>query len=1132
MPKEKKRKRAQPISTVEKSRIGKSGKLLKGLTEFFKEAAEWTGKKGDFVKAIDEAVPWVGDYVLEPAAEALPPLKFLSKLIEKIAEINEPQSLGILACTIAFERAIQLAVNAHPGPEGALRQAERQLEEMEAGEDVDLLDFSFETADSHPFTRRALALARTAFAAAGYASAQTDALLDEIRDSFPLCLDRLVHHRETREKFAPWTSYVQSGASGRHRARLALKQHQFFQEWLFERAPMLGYSPFPLSRIYLQPECSEFRWKDLNARGPARPDPFLVPETERKDLAERVWHYLLAPNVKTPIIIQGVAGTGKSSFTLRLCRELRLQGLRPIRIRLRKLRLDRIEDVQAALESAVELTSEEHSPDDSASERGRLFLDGAIFRETATRHEHICRYVLILDGWDEINIAHSSFQQRVADLLRFIQDRYLSAWAPRVRVILTGRPSTDVTASEMLDPETPILTIQSLRPAQIEWYVREIARAVAEQPALVADTAWPAFDPARLDELLERYAEDFRIEQASLKNSAHREAGSHGGTSSLSILGLPLLAHLIVRLIAEWQTVEPDDLIVNPAKLYRNLINLTCEKSGQPDDANLPSHDLAEAARFRGEKLRGLLHKTAAAMSVAGKDAISAYELALRLGWSVAALDREASGAVESNSLASLMISYYFKGGFDHLGCEFIHKSFREYLFAEAIIESLKRYGAKALQKRALVTRPLQTDTDFFAADPRCGLSRELARLLGPQWMSEEVGLYLADLVVWDIQRSAGNAQEETGLQTIALPLEGWKLVRDALADLWKWWGDGNHLRLYPIERTDGGPLYYTETVAAEVARYAAPMASQELPAALQSSAETDSRLGAGLFRLCSLVHSYLALSEGWLHPREGKRFVEAGDLWGSALDFWEDSRSSNLAFRDYQTEVKLGDRTITLFAPSARKPDLFYHLAARINATPGRPQGFFPQKESMSCLDLKDACLSGLFFEGADLGNSRLDGVDASRAGFESVNFDQAHIADATFNRALFTQASFVSVRFANSTIIDSDFSLARMDRTVFDGGELGRSNFSRANLNGCVFREVDLEGVNFDGTQFVDGDLRLARGLHREQLRQAALNRNVQLPEDMPDAASLLSSKAEDEQTGNLSNVEALLNQLLNRS
>jgi hypothetical protein len=43
----------------------------------------------------------------------------------------------------------------------------------------------------------------------------------------------------------------------------------------------------------------------------------------------------------------------------------------------------------------------------------------------------------------------------------------------------------------------------------------------------------------------------------------------------------------------------------------------------------------------------------------------------------------------EDDPFVKLMVSFYFKGGHPDQGVEFAHKSFREYLFAEHIVETL-----------------------------------------------------------------------------------------------------------------------------------------------------------------------------------------------------------------------------------------------------------------------------------------------------------------------------------------------------------------------------------------------------------------------------------------------------------
>ena len=88
-------------------------------------------------------------------------------------------------------------------------------------------------------------------------------------------------------------------------------------------------------------------------------------------------------------------------------------------------------------------------------------------------------------------------------------------------------------------------------------------------------------------------------------------------------------------------------------------------------------------------ELRRRLQETAAAITVYQKETIPFRELAIRLGFKPADLERFASDSTRNNILTELLINFFFKGGNQNLGCEFLHKSFREYLYAEYLIETL-----------------------------------------------------------------------------------------------------------------------------------------------------------------------------------------------------------------------------------------------------------------------------------------------------------------------------------------------------------------------------------------------------------------------------------------------------------
>jgi hypothetical protein len=184
-------------------------------------------------------------------------------------------------------------------------------------------------------------------------------------------------------------------------------------------------------------------------------------------------------------------------------------------------------------------------------------------------------------------------------------------------------------------------------------------------------------------------------------------------------------------------------------------------------------------------------------MTVHGKESISHDELGLRLDMDATDLDAHCTRATEEHVLTNLMVSFYFKGGRPELGCEFIHKSFREYLFAEAIVEALKAFGKKHRSQSFPIRKNYWED--FRDSDPRYHLSRDLGKLLAPQWLKPEVVTHVEALLRWEIARAAKPEEPSpAGLPTPPLNLDGWRVVRDALADVWDWWAEGVHLRPQP----------------------------------------------------------------------------------------------------------------------------------------------------------------------------------------------------------------------------------------------------------------------------------------------------------------------------------------------
>ena len=152
-------------------------------------------------------------------------------------------------------------------------------------------------------------------------------------------------------------------------------------------------------------------------------------------------------------------------------------------------------------------------------------------------------------------------------------------------------------------------------------------------------------------------------------------------------------------------------------------------------------------------------------MTLRGTEYIPRNELLLRLELGglpnpETILDRAAA----ESQLSKLMLSFFFNPLQPDLGCEFTHKSFREYLFAEAIIAALKRNATLpgASPQRTTYWR------EFEQGDPRQALVEEVILMLSAQWIRPEVWRHLAWLLEWEVRRTVATggipgAVEETG---------------------------------------------------------------------------------------------------------------------------------------------------------------------------------------------------------------------------------------------------------------------------------------------------------------------------------------------------------------------------------
>jgi hypothetical protein len=304
--------------------------------------------------------------------------------------------------------------------------------------------------------------------------------------------------------------------------------------------------------------------------------------------------------------------------------------------------------------------------------------------------------------------------------------------------------------------------------------------------------------------IFDRYAAEFPTRTAQQNPTG--DPDSPAGVAA--VLGYPLLLHFTFRLLAE-AGVDRKELIESPTSLLRKLTDYATEAAQLPSDRQQGAKILG---RLSGSELRVLLRRTAAHMTALGQEGIGKAELEKRLRTNdLVRLVRDIS---KDKVISALLVSFYFKGGNTALGCEFTHKAFREYLFAEEIVETLKVF-ARSLPEDPPERSPALYWRDFDEADPRRNFSENLAALLGPQWLSPEVVSHFGSLLQWEIARSLSliESQDAPGSTAPLSPSE-WRRVRTILAYLWDWWADGVHLRPQPREDRYTGQLQWERSLA------------------------------------------------------------------------------------------------------------------------------------------------------------------------------------------------------------------------------------------------------------------------------------------------------------------------------
>ena len=297
--------------------------------------------------------------------------------------------------------------------------------------------------------------------AAGLDEEQRVKVFNITHERFIRKLDLLLSDKKTAPKFAPFKVWMEMDG-GRQAALAALQIHAKYQRDhtspnLSSNASLCAPTHICLDRMRqagmgaIRGPRDARRGEDF-ARPAERRDPFSENHGGRHNLLDTVMGFITDRSFKEPIVIQGVAGAGKSSFTLRLC--AMLERFSPVAHSSQTVAA--LSSLIDALNEAVELADEDRVVDLPVARPKDLLLGGEIFRTPYGGDHSLCRYVLILDGWDELDLSDSRpFREKVGEMLREVRRVFLDPQrTPRVRVIVSGRPSPDVAESKFLNGDT------------------------------------------------------------------------------------------------------------------------------------------------------------------------------------------------------------------------------------------------------------------------------------------------------------------------------------------------------------------------------------------------------------------------------------------------------------------------------------------------------------------------------------------------------------------------------------------------------------------------------------------------------------------------------------------------------
>ena len=328
---------------------------------------------------------------------------------------------------------------------------------------------------------------------------------------------------------------------------------------------------------------------------------------------------------------------------------------------------------------------------------GSALAHHGIALDEAFLERHRCLFVL--DGFDELFAAEGGGRLLRGFFLALeaFQRRSAEGAAWRHKVVVTGRPMA-------------------------------LERATVEIPESFLRLALAPFDEPRIRGWLSRWAREKGAVGTDLEATLEAR-GALGGDSALGeVLCEPLLLYLVAKLHEEGRLPPPGGPLRQRTGIYRSAVDRVSGRTGGGE----PWRRLSDDERRR---LRRALQATGLAVLQSASELVDLARVRAALED-----DPDVKALLEDGG-TGLLASFYFRES--RGAVEFTHKSFGEYLAAEALLETLRELAATTWRPR-----------DVEAA------ARRVHEAFGPRWIPVEAADFLRELVeAWAAEAGAQPVQ-------------------------------------------------------------------------------------------------------------------------------------------------------------------------------------------------------------------------------------------------------------------------------------------------------------------------------------------------------------------------------------